>query len=107
MLCCIGIGVLILVLGVLGKKFFRGGVCRLKTDLRDKVVFITGANTGIGEQTAIELAKCGARIIIACRDLKKAKLVVNKIEKIVKHYIRFRNLKRHRSLSCFHWTLAI
>lgn len=37
-----------------------------------KVVVITGANTGIGKETAIDLAKRGGKIYIACRDLKKS-----------------------------------
>jgi len=36
-------------------------------------VIITGANAGIGLETAKELAKSGAKIILACRDEKRGK----------------------------------
>lgn len=36
-----------------------------------KIVIITGANTGIGLETAIDLAKRGGKIYIACRDVKR------------------------------------
>jgi NADPH:quinone reductase-like Zn-dependent oxidoreductase len=68
--------VISIALAFVAKSYFNGGVCKLQTSLKDKVVFITGANTGIGAETAIELAKRGATIIIACRDHQKAKSVV-------------------------------
>lgn len=37
-----------------------------------KVIVITGANTGIGKETALDLAQRGGRIYLACRDVKKA-----------------------------------
>eukprot|EP01039_Chlorochromonas_danica_P009503 gene9503-10505_t len=40
-------------------------------DLRDKVVIVTGANTGIGKETARKLVSCGATVILACRDDSK------------------------------------
>jgi NAD(P)-dependent dehydrogenase (short-subunit alcohol dehydrogenase family) len=43
--------------------------------MKDKLVLITGANSGIGKETARGLAAMGATIIMACRNLGKAELV--------------------------------
>uniref|UniRef100_A0A3Q3J1T8 Uncharacterized protein n=1 Tax=Monopterus albus TaxID=43700 RepID=A0A3Q3J1T8_MONAL len=40
--------------------------------LDGKTVIITGANTGVGKETARDLARRGARIVMACRDLERA-----------------------------------
>jgi len=40
--------------------------------LTGKTVLITGANTGLGYETSVDLARRGARIIMACRDMKRA-----------------------------------
>ncbi|XP_023038188.1 retinol dehydrogenase 12 isoform X2 [Piliocolobus tephrosceles] len=61
------------------RKFFAGGVCRTNAQLPGKVVVITGANTGIGKETARELASRGARVYIACRDVLKGESAASEI----------------------------
>ena len=55
------------------RRYFAGGVCRSKAMLGGKTVIITGGNTGIGKETAIDLAKRNARVIVACRSQEKGK----------------------------------
>lgn len=49
----------------------KGTSYNKNTRIDGKVVIITGANTGIGKETAIDLARRGGKIYIACRDLKR------------------------------------
>ncbi|XP_063956598.1 retinol dehydrogenase 12-like [Lytechinus pictus] len=43
-----------------------------EVDLRGRVAIVTGANAGIGYETAKSLAQMGARVIMACRSEMKA-----------------------------------
>jgi NAD(P)-dependent dehydrogenase (short-subunit alcohol dehydrogenase family) len=49
-------------------------------DLEGKTILVTGANTGIGRVTATELAKRGARTIIATRNRDKTQAVLDDIK---------------------------
>lgn len=43
-----------------------------KVWLEDRVVVITGSNSGIGKVTAHELSKKGAKVIMLCRNVESA-----------------------------------
>lgn len=58
---------------------FAGPICTNKVRLDGKTAIVTGANTGIGKETALELAKRGAHVILACRDIKKAIIAAQEI----------------------------
>ncbi|XP_007525888.1 retinol dehydrogenase 11 [Erinaceus europaeus] len=64
------------------RKMLANGVCASTVQLPGKVVVITGANTGIGKETAKELAQRGARVYLACRDVQKGELVAKEIQNV-------------------------
>ncbi|KAM6908029.1 retinol dehydrogenase 12, like [Lycodopsis pacificus] len=50
--------------------------------LDDRTVIITGANAGIGKETAIDLARRGAKVIMACRDMERGQAAVKEVVEI-------------------------
>ncbi|XP_016133682.1 dehydrogenase/reductase SDR family member 13-like isoform X1 [Sinocyclocheilus grahami] len=62
-------------------SLFKGARCKSNVTLKGKTAIVTGSNTGIGKTTALDLAKRGARVILACRNKQKAEAAVYDIRK--------------------------
>ena len=70
----------LLVLLVLNKCITIGKFNIYKPCIKDSIVIITGANTGLGFECAQEYAKLGAlKVILACRDSNLGNEAVKKI----------------------------
>jgi NAD(P)-dependent dehydrogenase (short-subunit alcohol dehydrogenase family) len=53
-------------------------------DLRDKIILITGANSGIGKATSIQLAKLGATVVMACRSMERGLQARDEVQSLSK-----------------------
>jgi len=100
-----GLAVALIGVGLyLVRKYCAGGVCRSKVQLDGKVVLITGANTGIGKEAAIDLGKRGAKVYIACRDPERGALAVQDIKKKSRNeniHLRILDLASFESIRSF------
>lgn len=47
--------------------------------MNNKIVIITGANSGIGKAAAVRFAKAGYNVVMACRNLEKSEIVRQEI----------------------------
>lgn len=72
-------GLVALLFGIFAYNRLTLGRCKSKNRMDGKTVVITGANTGIGYETAKELASRGARVILGCRNAQKAEAAVDRL----------------------------
>ncbi len=63
------------------KRYLGGGVCYSKARLDGKTAIVTGANTGIGLETAVDFAQRNGRVILACRSQAKGEAAVEQVKK--------------------------
>lgn len=80
------------------------GRCRSKRSMIGKTVVITGANSGLGRATAIELARRGARVILAVRDISGGLLAaadVRRVTSIENVVVRYLDLSSFSSIRAF------
>jgi len=75
-------GLLGLPLSFLSVLWYIYKYCSLeKANLQDKVVFITGASSGLGAACARAFYKAGCKVVISGRDIDKLKLLKVQLEK--------------------------
>ncbi len=51
------------------------------TDMSGKTCVVTGANSGIGKETALGLARMGARVVLVCRNAEKGRAALEDIRR--------------------------
>ena len=75
---------IILILGLLIKKWANGPLNPIKRDLTGKFVIVTGSSDGIGLETAKDLLISNAKVIFVCRNKIKADEIINKFPEKLK-----------------------
>ncbi|XP_046887991.1 retinol dehydrogenase 13-like isoform X1 [Hypomesus transpacificus] len=87
------------------RNHLTGGPCPSKATIKGKTVVITGANTGIGKETARELARRGGRVIMGCRDMEKCEDAAKEIRgktlnpHVYAHHIDLASIKSIRQFA--------
>ena len=63
------------------RMWMQGAKCRSTARLDGKTIVITGANTGIGKETALDLSRRGAKIVMLCRNVEKGETAADEVRK--------------------------
>ena len=82
--------VLILFFAI-GNHVFAGR-CKISHDMSGKLIIVTGASSGLGKYTALELVEKGAKVIFACRNEEKTKNIFNEISMENRHLAIFEKI---------------
>ena len=82
---------LVILYFYLGNHVFLGK-CKISHDMSGKLIIITGASSGLGKFTALELVNKGAKVIFACRNETKTKNIFKQIPEEKKNLASYENL---------------
>ncbi|XP_033329224.2 retinol dehydrogenase 12 isoform X2 [Megalopta genalis] len=78
-------GVLLFLLAVFLYNQYTLGFCISNASMEGKTVLVTGCTSGIGKETARDMAKRGARLIMACRNVEEANKLKEEFAKETKN----------------------
>src|SRR5271169_1117907 len=62
-------------------QYVRRSLVMPPASMSGKIFIVTGANSGIGKETARGLAQMGARVVMVCRNVEKGKAALEEIRR--------------------------
>ncbi|NXV71578.1 DHR13 reductase, partial [Atlantisia rogersi] len=75
----LGVGLLLALCALLRRGLRRAPPPRALPELRGRTAIVTGGSGGIGAATALELARCGARVVLAARSGPRGEAAARRI----------------------------
>jgi NAD(P)-dependent dehydrogenase (short-subunit alcohol dehydrogenase family) len=64
---------------LLFRYIVQGNMYKNTNRIDGKVAIVTGSNAGLGKETALEFAKRGAKVYLACRDMTRCEAAKKEI----------------------------